>query len=69
MPGAVPVMLIMPPQQIGREIMPGVVPHRMDVVGVVLRVVVLDQQMGTVQPLVMRPARLGAACPGEMDML
>src|SRR6266403_744987 len=50
-------------QQIGREIAPGVVPHRMDVVGVVLRVVILDQEVGAVQPVVMRPARLGAAGP------
>jgi len=41
----------------------------MDVVGLVLRVVVLDQEVGAVQPVVMRPARLGAAGPGEMDML
>ena len=66
---AMRVVLVMPPQQIGREIMPGIVPDRMDVVGLVLGVVVLDQQVRAVQAVIMRPARFEAAGPGEMDLL
>src|ERR1051326_4788228 len=41
----------------------------MDVVGVVLRVVVLDQEVGAVQPVIMWPARLDAPRPREMDIV
>src|SRR5439155_23633423 len=67
-PGAMPMVIVMAPQQIGREIMPGIVPDRMDVIGLVLGVVVLDQQIRALQPVIMRPSRLDAAGPGEMDV-
>lgn len=44
-------------------------PDRVDVIGLVLRVVVLDDQRRTMQPVIMRLMRLQAAGPGEMEAL
>jgi hypothetical protein len=41
----------------------------MNVVGPVLRVVVFDQEAGTLQPVVVRLTALESACPGEVDLL
>src|ERR1700730_6362101 len=56
-------------EQVEAEVAPRVVPDGVDVVGVVLGVVVLDQQRGTVEAIVVRLARLERPRPREADQL
>ncbi len=63
------VTIVMLAQQIFAEVVGGVAPHRVNVVGVVLRVVELDQERRPVQAVIMRPPRLDVARPSEMDVL
>jgi hypothetical protein len=51
---AVVAALVMGAERIGTEVVPGIVPDRVDVVGAVLGVVVLDEQRGAVQTVVVR---------------
>lgn len=46
-----------------------VAPDRMGVVGVPLGVVVLDENAGPLDPLVVRLAGVGAPRPGELDLI
>src|ERR671918_1680187 len=62
---AVGVMLA---QQVAAEIAGQIVPHAVDVVGVVLGVVVLDQADRAVQAPVVGVAVLERAAPGEVDL-
>src|SRR5207249_2831005 len=61
--------LQMLPEQIPPEISLEIPPHRMNVVGIVLRVVVLDEKRGSLDPVVMLLAALGLARPREPDFL
>src|SRR5690606_3618561 len=54
-------------QQVHAEVVRQIAPHRMDVVGVALRVVVLDQKRRTVDTVVMRRTDLRASGPREVD--
>src|SRR5919204_5018999 len=57
------------PQQIASEISLEVAPHRVDVVRVVLRVVVLDEEGRPLHAVVVFLAALGVAGPREADLL
>src|SRR5579864_5373854 len=59
--------LVMLSQQVASEVSRKVAPYRMDVVGVVLGIVHLDQERGRLNAVVMPLARLLAACPGEVQ--
>ena len=52
-------------EHVAAEVGAQVAPDRVDVVGVVLRVVVLDEQVAALDAVVVRLAGLGAAGPGE----
>ena len=54
-------------QQVAAEVTVGISPDRVDVVHVVLRVVVLDEKRGRLEPVVVRAAPLGLSRPGEVD--
>ncbi len=41
----------------------------MNMVGIILGIIVFNQQARPVQPVIMRPARLQAAGPGKMNSL
>src|SRR5260370_17385982 len=60
--------LVMLAQQVAAEVARKVAPHRMDVVGVVLRVVELDQKRGRLNAVVMPLAGLFAARPGKVQV-
>src|SRR5260370_1099561 len=60
--------LVMLAQQVAAEVARKVAPHRMDVVGVVLRVVELDQKRGRLNAVVMPLAGLFAARPREVQV-
>jgi choline dehydrogenase-like flavoprotein len=53
------------PQQIASKISVEVAPHRVDVIAVILRRVVLDEELRALHAVVVRLALLGRACPGE----
>src|SRR5829696_4441132 len=54
-------------ENVETEVRGRIAPHRVRMVGVVLGVVPLDQQPGTLQPVVVRLARRSPSRPGEMD--
>src|SRR4029453_11356983 len=54
-------------EAIETEVRGGIAPHRVSMVGVALRVVPLDQKLGTLQPVVVRLARDSRSRPGEVD--
>src|SRR5215218_5461015 len=54
-------------ENVETEVRGRIAPHRMRMVGVVLGVVPLDQQPGTLQPVVVRLAGRSPSRPGEMD--
>src|SRR5688572_3536946 len=56
-------------QQVAPEIAAEITPHAVDVVAVVLRAVVLDQEQRPLDAVIVRPPALGAAGPAEMDLL
>jgi hypothetical protein len=56
-------------EHVAAEVVLGVAPHGVDVIASPLRVVVLDQEPRPLQPVVVRLARLDAACPGEMQAI
>ena len=56
-------------QRVVAEIAGEVTPHRMDVVGTILRVVVLDQRRGPVDAEVIGLARRERTGPGEAETL
>ena len=55
-------------QRIATEVALEVAIHGVDVIGVVLRVVVLDEQRGPVHAVVVRLPALDAACPGKAHL-
>src|SRR5262245_39246809 len=63
------VLLVVRLEQILTEIIRRVAPYRMNVIGVVLRIVELDQKRGAMQSVIVPLPRLGAAGPREMDFL
>src|SRR5262245_2454741 len=63
--GSVMGALVVGPEEVGAEVVPGIAPHGMDVVGVVLGVVVLDEERGPVQAVVVGLSRGERAGPGE----
>jgi hypothetical protein len=54
-------------ENVAAEVAARVAPDGVDVVGAALGVVVFDQQPRALDPVVVRPAQLGAASPGEMQ--
>lgn len=67
-PGGSPMMGRFPdvlPDQVGAEVAREVAPHRVDVIRVVLRVVVLDQKGRPLHPVVVARTALGRAGLGE----
>src|SRR5215208_1072917 len=56
-------------ENVETEIRGRIAPHRVGMVGVVLSVVPLDQQPGTLQPVVVRLARRRPSRPGEVDRI
>src|SRR5262249_41423248 len=67
--GLLPVcVLIMQPQQVRSEIAVEVTPHRMDMVCLILRVIVLYQEGRPLDAIIVRLARLRTASPGERDI-
>src|SRR5439155_4537686 len=56
-------------QQIEPEVAVVIAPHRVNVVGVILRVVVLDEERRRLHAIVMRPAAFQGARPGEVQIL
>src|SRR5262249_35811955 len=68
-PDSLPVcVLIMQPQQVRSEIAVEVTPHRMDMVCLILRVIVLYQEGRPLDAIIVRLARLRTASPGERDI-
>src|SRR4030095_10509053 len=65
--GVLVAPLVVRAQQVGAEIVAWVMPHRVDVVGVVLRVVELDQERRAVHAVVVAVGGLGQGCPREME--
>jgi hypothetical protein len=61
--------LVVRPERIEAEVALRIVPHRVDVVRVVLRVVVLDEQRRPVEAVVVRTLRVDRARPREVDPL
>src|SRR5262249_5972989 len=61
--------LVVGAEQVHAEIVPRIVPDRMDVVGAILRVVVLDQERRAVQPVVVRLSGIDGAGPREAHVL
>ena len=57
------------PQQIFAEIPVELSPHSMDVIGVVLSIVVLEQKRGRLNPVVVALARLPSAGPSKVHAL
>src|SRR5262245_10326471 len=62
-------VLVVRTEQVGAEVVPRVVPHGVDVVRAVLAVVVLDEERGTVQPVVVRLLRVDGPGPREAHAL
>ena len=60
--------LIVLPKEVLTEVTVEVAPHGVDVVGVVLRVVELDQEVGRLNAVVMRVALIDTARPSEVDI-
>ena len=56
-------------QQVHAKVAVEIAPNAMDVVGVVLCVVVFDQEGRALQPVVMRIVAIDAACPCEINLL
>ena len=56
-------------QQVQAEVAIEVAPHAVDVVGVVLRVIELDEKRGGLDAVVMRLANLFASRPGEVEVV
>src|SRR4029077_1493037 len=56
-------------QQIAAEVAVEVAPHGVDVVPVVLRVVVLDEERRALDPVVVLLSALGLTRPGKRDLL
>ena len=59
----------MPAQQILPEITRATAPHLVDVIGVALHVVVLEQEVASLDAVVVRLAFLPAADPRELEAL
>src|ERR1700691_1220792 len=55
------------PEDVVTEVGLWVTPYRVGVVRVALRVVVLDEQPGTLEPVVERLARIGGPGPRQVD--
>src|SRR5262249_12199154 len=68
-PDSVGDALEMLPKQVAPEVAVEVAPHGMNMVGVVLGVVVLDQERGPLDPVIVRLEALGVARPREADLL
>ena len=66
--GRVFVFVVVLSEQVFAEIVGRVAPHRMDVIGLVLRIVELDQKSGAVKAVIVGLSRLHAAGPGEMNL-
>ena len=56
-------------QKIITKITGQITPNRMDVIRIVLPVVILDEKGRSLDPIVVRFARLGASRPPEMDLI
>lgn len=56
-------------QTVEPEIGARIAPDRVGVVGVALGVVVFDEQVGSLEPVVVRLPGLEAACPSEVDLV
>src|SRR6266545_4290613 len=61
--------LIVRAEEIGAEDVPRIVPHRVDVIGVVLRIVELDEHARPVDTVVVRAARIDRSRPREVKAL
>ena len=61
--------LVVQLQQVHAEVAVEIAPDGVDVVGVVLRVVVFDQERRGLHAIVVRVALLGPAGPGEINIL
>src|SRR5215471_7982661 len=61
-------VLVVQSQQIGSEVAGEVPPDRMDVIGVILGVVVLDQEGRTLDAIVVRLTAVRPASPGERNV-
>ena len=59
----------MPVEEVRPEVILDIAPHAVDVVGVVLRVVVLDDERRSLDHIVVRFSWLQAAAPREVDVL
>src|SRR6202034_875127 len=55
------------PEDVVTEVGLWVTPYRVGVVRVALRVVVLDEQPGTLEPVIERLTRVGGPGPGQVD--
>ena len=60
---------VMRVQRIYAKVVIEVAPHSMNVIGMILRVVVLDYKRRTLDAIVVRLAAFTAASPGEEDFL
>lgn len=58
---------VMQPQNIQTEIALQVAPDGMNMIGIVLGVVILDEEKRTVEAVIMRLVHLLGTCPGEVD--
>src|SRR5882757_5735970 len=62
-------LFIVPPQDVVTEIIFQIAPHGVNVIGVVLRVIVFDQESRPLDAVVVRLSRLQSAGPGKMDLV
>ena len=62
-------VLIVQPEEVSPEIVLHVPPHGMDVVGVILRIVVLREEERSVKAIVVRFAAFLGARPRKMDIV
>src|SRR2546423_1542483 len=65
----VPVLPVVRGEEVQAPVAFEVAPDGVDVVGVVLRVVVLDQEARTLDPVVVALTLLDAAHPGELNLV
>jgi hypothetical protein len=63
------MILVVLAEEIGPEIIFAVAPDGMDVIGAVLDIVVLKNESGALNSIIVRFTRFKAACPCEMDVL
>jgi hypothetical protein len=61
--------LVVVPQRVAAEAQPRIVPDRVNVVGILLRVVVFEQQGWPVDSVIVRLTGIKRAGPGKMQVL